>query len=36
MADLGRWLSEDYRIPDNAAEDAPDAAPPPDDDDTDH
>ena len=23
MADLGRWLSEDYRVPDDAAEPPP-------------
>jgi endogenous inhibitor of DNA gyrase (YacG/DUF329 family) len=24
MADLGRWLSEDYRVPDEGAPDRPD------------
>jgi endogenous inhibitor of DNA gyrase (YacG/DUF329 family) len=25
MADLGRWLSEDYRVPDSAPPDGPEA-----------
>jgi endogenous inhibitor of DNA gyrase (YacG/DUF329 family) len=27
MADLGRWLSEDYRVPDEAPSDRPEGDP---------